>query len=112
MNRSSRLGRRLAVSHRSPKVAAPSPAREKGVSGALRRAGEASGASAIARGLVGSVDAAIEKMVELARDEGISEVKIQQALRAHRKLEAAQSMVALLLPFIPSPKLLRLLAKK
>lgn len=90
----------------------PAPAREGGISGAIRRAGEASGASAIARGIVGTVDAGIEKMVSLAREEGISEAKIQKALRAHRKMERWQSMVALLLPFVPNPKLMRLLAKK
>lgn len=90
----------------------PAPAREGGISGLIRRAGEASGASAIARGVVGSVDAGIARMVQLARDEGISEAKIQKALRAQKALERYQSMVALLLPFIPSPKLMRLLAKK
>lgn len=111
------LGLAAHASRRTPTRAAkvssaPAPAREGGISGVIRRAGEASGASAIARGIVGTVDAGIEKMVALAREEGIPERQIQKALRAHRKLERWQSMVALLLPFIPNPKLMRLLAKK
>lgn len=92
--------------------ARPAAGPEKGLSGLIRRAGEASGASAVARGIVGTVDAGIERMVQLARDEGIPETQIRRALRAQRALERYQSMVALLLPFIPSPKLMRLLAKK
>lgn len=103
---------KVKVSRATEFPEAPAPAQERGLSGMIRRAGEASGASAIARGIVGTVDAGIEKMVDLARQEGVSEAQIKRALRAQKKAEQWQSMVALLLPFIPSPRLMRLLAKK
>jgi hypothetical protein len=79
---------------------------------AVSRAVDLSGVTAIAKAAVGSVDAAIAKAAAIAREEGVSERHIAAALRAHKKIEQLQSMIALLLPIIPSPKLMRLLAKK
>ncbi len=73
---------------------------------------DSTGVTAIAKAAVGSLDTAIGKAVTLAREEGVPEKHIRAALRAQQKAEQLQSMIALLLPIVPSPKLMRLLARK
>ena len=78
----------------------------------IRLVADFTGVTAIARTAVGTHDALIAELVALARKNGVSAKKIGQALEARRKAERVQSMIALVFPFLPNPKLLRFLAEK
>lgn len=73
---------------------------------------EATGVRALAELAVNATDAIVNRAVALARESGVSERKIQKALRARQNAERLQSLIALLIPVVPNPALLRALAKK
>ena len=79
---------------------------------AVRKLADATGVGEIARALVGAEQAVIDRLVDKARELNISKAKISAALRAKRKHDQALSVVALLIPSLPNPALLKLIAGK
>ena len=76
----------------------------------LARIGEITGIGRIAALAVDASDSAVARLVKEARLAGVSERKIVTALRAREAAEQAQNLVAVLLPVVPAPAVLRALA--
>ncbi len=83
----------------------------------LRAVAEATGVAPIARAWRDANDGAIDRLASEARKlKGpsgkrlISDERIANALRAQKRLEQFQSIVALVFPYLPNPKLLRIIA--
>lgn len=91
---------------------APSPKRESRAGALLRGAADMTGVSAVARVVIEASDDIVDRTVALAREHGVSETKIRAALRLRSKAERLQSLVALVLPGLPNPRLLRYVARK
>lgn len=71
---------------------------------------DAAGVRDIARAGVKGEREALERIARAAREKGISERRIQWALRLKKKTDRALVYLWILQPFLPNPALLRLLA--
>ena len=74
--------------------------------------GQATGAARLAGAVVEAHDAALERLVELAEQQGISHAKIDAALRAYGAVRKAEAIASLLIPVLPNHVLVRALAGK
>jgi hypothetical protein len=78
----------------------------------IETVGQVTGAAAIAKAVVEVHDSALERLVDVAEQQGISQTKIDAALRVYGKARKVEALMSLLLPVIPNHVLLRALAGK
>jgi hypothetical protein len=74
--------------------------------------GQATGASKLAKAIVEAHDSALERLVDLAEQQGISHKKIDAALRVYGTVRKAEALASLLIPVLPNHVLVRALAGK
>ncbi len=85
---------------------------EKYASETMYAIGESLGLDKFAAMAVEAEEAAIKRLVALARAHKVSEKSIARALTSFDRVKKIQDLVTILFPFVPGPSIVRVLAGK